>query len=205
MTLFKQREDGRFEVLEQTPFADLEKKLEDWIEANPGILFDGHALAVVARQPRNTHGKFLDLLAVDRRGATVIVELKRGEAPREVLAQALEYAAWVDSLTFEQLDELARGIDAIGIHDVYRAVYDVDSESETPVDPSLITFNSHQVIVIVAETFTPEVEQTARYFRSKLGADLHLVRFSIHRAGGELVLETTAVVGQERRSSRGRN
>ncbi|MEZ4494694.1 MAG: hypothetical protein R3C29_15460 [Dehalococcoidia bacterium] len=203
MTLFRQREDGTFEVLEHTPFADLEKTLEDWIEANPGILFDGEPLAVIARQPRNTHGKYLDLLAIDRRGATVVVELKRGEAPREVLAQALEYAAWVDSLSFEQLDQLAaayaesRELDSGGLHDLYRAAFDGDDEHGTPADPSLVTFNNQQMIVVVAESFPNEVEQTARYFRSRLGADIHLVQFGVHTAGGEIVLEASSVVGRE--------
>lgn len=202
MTLFKLQAGERFEVLEQAPFMELERKLEDWIEASPGILFDGEPLAVIARQPRNIHGKFLDLLAVDRRGATVVAELKRGEAPREVLAQAFEYAAWVDSLPFEQLDEIARsyaaskGSPASGLHDLYRLAFAGD-EDEEPVDPAVITFNSRQVIVIVAERFTSEVEQTARYFRSRLGVDLRLVRFSVHKAGGETVLETATVVGSE--------
>ena len=65
------------------------------------------------------------------------------------------------------------------------------------MDPDVITFNSRQIIVVVAESFTAEVEQTARYFRSRLGADVHLVRVSVHRAGDEVVLETSEVVGRE--------
>jgi hypothetical protein len=48
------------------------------------------------------------LLGVDVAGACVVVELKRGQAPREVIAQALEYAAWVDSRDLSDLDNLAR-------------------------------------------------------------------------------------------------
>lgn len=203
MTLFRQQEDGKFDVLEKTAFSDLERKLEDWIEASPGILFDGEPLAVISRQPRSSHGKYLDLLAVDRRGTTVVVELKRGEAPREVVAQALEYAAWVESLTFDQLDEIARnyatqrGIEAHGIRDLYGRVFGDGDADDSPVDATVVTFNSRQTIVIVAEEFSPEVEQTARYLRARLGADIHAVRFSVHRAGGEIVLETSSVVGRE--------
>jgi hypothetical protein len=203
MTLFKQQADGKFDVLEKTPFADLEKKLEDWIEANPGILFSGEPLAVISRQPRNVHGKYLDLLAVDRRGTTVIVELKRGEAPRDVMAQALEYAAWVESLSDEQLDQIAgsyaasKGIEAHGVRDLYARTFAEGESDPGAFDPGVVTFNSRQTIVIVAEAFTPEVEQTARYLRSRLGADLHAIRFSVHKAGGEIVLETNTVVGGE--------
>ncbi|MGE0706278.1 MAG: hypothetical protein AB7P22_20335 [Vicinamibacterales bacterium] len=203
MAIYRQAADGQFVPFESTPFPDLEKKLEDWIELNPHLLLDGEPLAVIARQPRNEHGKFLDLLAVDRTGATVVVELKRGEAPRDVLAQAFEYAAWVDSLSFDQLDELGReyaarrGIDAAGLHDLYSRVFGEDGPDEAPVDPAVVTFNSRQRIVVVAESFTPEVLQTARYFRSRMSADVHAVKFLVHRAGSETVLETSAVVGQE--------
>ncbi|MGD9935410.1 MAG: hypothetical protein AB7T37_17070 [Dehalococcoidia bacterium] len=203
MALFKEEPGGRFQILEQTAFGELEKKLEDWIEANPSILFDGQPLAVIARQPRNVHGKFLDLLAFDRRGDTVIIELKRGEAPREVLAQALEYAAWVDSLSFEQLDAIARGYASIrgvgdlGLKEMYARTFDVAEDSDAEGDASVVSFNTRQRIVVVAESFTSEGEQTARYFRSRLGVDITAVQFNVHRAGGETILETTTVVGRE--------
>src|SRR5438132_483968 len=98
MPIYKQDTSGKFVPFEQTPFPDLEKTLEDWIEANPHLLLEGEQIAVFARQPRTKFGKYLDLLAIDKTGATVIIELKRGETPRDVVAQALEYAAWIDSL-----------------------------------------------------------------------------------------------------------
>ncbi|MGH2541042.1 MAG: hypothetical protein ACRDGK_11015 [Actinomycetota bacterium] len=52
-------------------------------------------------------GKTLDLLGVDEQGACVLVELKKGQAPRELIAQALEYTAWIDSLSLDDLDSIA--------------------------------------------------------------------------------------------------
>ena len=37
-------------------------------------------------------------------GSLVLIELKRGRTPREVVAQALDYASWVEEL---QPDEIA--------------------------------------------------------------------------------------------------
>lgn len=108
MPLFRLAEPAKLVPSDAVPFPDLEKKLEDWIELNPHILLDGETVAIIARQPRTAHGKFSDLLGVDESGACAIVELKRGETPRDVVAQALEYAAWVDSLSGDELDELAR-------------------------------------------------------------------------------------------------
>jgi len=206
MPIYKQDESGKFVPFEETPFPDLEKVLEDWIERNPHLVLDGEVLAIISRQPRTAFGRYLDLLAVDKTGATVVIELKRGETPRDVLAQTLEYAAWVDSLTFEQLDDMAReyaesrGLDASGVADLYRRTFSVlleepDAQSAPVTDT--ITFNSRQRLVIIAEHILREVEQTLRYLRTRFGADVYGVTFSVHKAGGDTIISTNTVVGRE--------
>jgi hypothetical protein len=37
------------------------------------------------------HGEFVDLLALDRTGGIVIIELKKDKSPREIVAQVLDY------------------------------------------------------------------------------------------------------------------
>ncbi len=211
MGMFRQDSDGTFVPFQQTP-QDLERNLEDWIENNPHVLLDGEDLAIIGRQSRSEYGKFLDLLAVDRTGATVVIELKRGEAPREVIAQALEYAAWVDSLSEEDLDEIARnyasrrGLSAAHVRDLYVRAFEPDEVEggETDVQAEVVTFNSRQRIVIVAESFPGEMEQTMRYLRTGLGADIYGVQFGIHKAGEETLLTTTTLVGREpTKASRG--
>ena len=76
--------------------AHREKVLEDWLSANPDALVDGQALMVIGRQVTTNLGTFIDLLALDRQGNTVVIELKRGRTPRDTLAQALEYASFVE-------------------------------------------------------------------------------------------------------------
>lgn len=207
VTIYRQSETGKFEPFEATPFSELEKErvLEDWIEANPDVLLDGERIAIWGRQPRSEFGKFLDLVGVDEGGASVVIELKRGEAPRDVIAQTIEYAAWVNSLSIDEIDEFARsyakrrGVESDGIQDIYRAAFasedDDDSEEEGP--ETRVTFNSHQRLIIVAERFSPEVEQTLRYLRTVHGVDVTGIRFGIHRAGEEMLLDIDVVVGRE--------
>ena len=211
MPIYRMAEGGKFTLFEKKPFRDIERVLEDWIERNPHLIFAGEPLAVFGRQVGTAHGKLLDLLAVDQQGACVVIELKRGQTPREVVAQVLEYSAWVDSLSLEQLDEVAkeyfgrRGKGVGGLVDVYDEAFGgrQSDEDEEPVDDpsaapgSRVTFNHRQRLVIVAESFTPEVEQTLRYLRTKAGLDVTGVRFSIHEAGPETLLDTDVVVGRE--------
>ena len=210
MPIFKQSGDGRFVPFEQTPFPDLEKVLEDWIEESPQLVFEGEHLAVIGRQSRTEFGKQLDLLAIDRTGATVIIELKRGEAPRDVVAQALEYAAWVSSLSRAELDEIAReystkrGGSAESVADLYDLAFSDGAEVEGSEErkSSPVTFNHQQRIVIVAEQLPGEVEQTLRYLRTQFGADVTGLVFTVHKAGGDMLISTTMRVGQERQTNR---
>lgn len=212
MPIYKQDAAGNFVPFEETPFPDLEKTLEDWIEANPHVIFGDEKIAILARQPRTGYDKYLDLLGIDKKGATVIIELKRGVTPRDVVAQALEYAAWVDSLTLDQLDEMARdygqkkGVEFDDLAGLYLRTFGDDLEDKDGEGAKVterITFNNRQRLVIVAEQISDEVEQTLRYMRTRFGADVSGVAFSVHKSGNDTLISTTTVVGRERASPPG--
>jgi RecB family endonuclease NucS len=70
------------------------KDLEDWIEKNLAILDDD--LLVISRQLSIEGVGRLDLLCMDSFATLVIVEIKRNLRPRDAVAQALDYASWVN-------------------------------------------------------------------------------------------------------------
>jgi hypothetical protein len=209
MPLYKLTSHGEFVPFEEKPFGDLEQKLESWVESNPHLVAGPERFAVFGRQVRTAFGRIVDLLAVDESGAVVVIELKRGETPRQIIAQALEYAAWVDSLGVDELDAVAQrytsrhGGEAEDLLTVYQRAFANDEEQEDPDSEAAerVTFNHRQRIVLVAEEFTGEVEQTLRYLRSRMGVDIAGVRFGIHESAGELLIETEQLVGREPRVS----
>ena len=83
----------------------LEQRLEDWLVAD--ITPVGPGLMVIGRQVVTGFGGVMDLLCIDRNGDLVVVELKRGRTPRDVTAQALDYASWVRDLDFDQVKRIA--------------------------------------------------------------------------------------------------
>src|SRR5262245_5764473 len=73
-----------------------EHELERMIAAAPQILSNEWML--IERQEHTGFGGRLDLLALAPDGSLVLIELKRDRTPREVVAQALDYAGWVERL-----------------------------------------------------------------------------------------------------------
>src|SRR3972149_1687046 len=84
---------------------DLENRLEEWITRDPTILSPD--LLIIGRQVETDCGGVIDLLCLDRDANVVLVELKRNQTPREVTAQALDYASWARDLSSEALAEIA--------------------------------------------------------------------------------------------------
>ena len=82
-----------------------ESMIEDWVAADPALL--GLDALIIGRQVPTDHGKFIDLLALDANGGLIIIELKKDRTPREIVAQVLDYASWIRTLTTPQVHERA--------------------------------------------------------------------------------------------------
>lgn len=61
---------------------------------------------LIGRQVDTGFGGRIDLLALAPDGSLVLVELKRDRTPREVVAQALDYAAWVEGLAADDIVDI---------------------------------------------------------------------------------------------------
>lgn len=84
-----------------------EQRLEDWVVKDPAIL--GIDLLLIGRQVTTANQGRIDLLGIDDEANLVVLELKRDKTPREIVAQALDYASWVNDLSYEQIDGVAKG------------------------------------------------------------------------------------------------
>ena len=77
-----------------------EQLLEDVLTGSPDVLMPN--LRLIGRQ-METQGGPLDLLGVDEDGRIVVFELKRGNLTRDAVAQAIDYASFLDSLEIDAL------------------------------------------------------------------------------------------------------
>jgi hypothetical protein len=195
MRVFGIEPDGKFKEYVQTPFQVQHEEaiLESWLEGNPdGIVEDGKLL-IIGRQVSTNLGSVIDLLALDRRGDVVVVELKRDRTPRDTLAQALEYVSFVVQLDTEQLEAILRSYlndDSLSLAEHHREHFELASDEA-------VAFNKDQRIVIVGQKVTNEIRQTASFLRAK-GVRVTCVEFSLFlSSGGTHLLSQDIVVGRE--------
>ena len=93
-------------TIEKVDYSSIEseKRLEDTISDDISIIDEN--LFVIGRQIRTPYGKIIDILAIDLDGKISIIELKKNKTPREVVAQALDYASWVQNLSYSEISDV---------------------------------------------------------------------------------------------------
>ena len=155
-----------------------EKMLEDMIVAAPRILSDEWML--IGRQERTGSGGIIDLLAVAPDGALVLIELKRDRTPREVVAQAIDYAVWVEELQAEDIAAIY-GRFAPG-HDL---AADFRARFGQPLDEE--TLNEAHQIVIVAAQLDDSSERIVAYL-NKRDIAINVLCFQIFTLDDQQVL-----------------
>ena len=165
MRVFHIQPGGNFIEYMQTPFEDEHEEavLEGWLESNPNSILDNGGMLVIGRQVITDLDGSIDLLGVDREGNVVVVELKRDRTPREVIAQALEYAPFAARLNLQQLEDQLRSYrqdESFNLAECHRKHFDL-GQGET------VSFNKDQRIVIVGQQVTPGIKQVAEFLNSK--------------------------------------
>ena len=191
MRVFSVEPDGGFTEYEQLPFETdhAEADLEQWLEANPGGILEDGPLLIIGRQVPTDLSKSIDLLGVDREGNVVVVELKRDRTPRDVVAQALEYAAFAAKLDAAALEGILgeyRPDEPLRLAEQHRKCFD---QSEA------VSFNKDQRIVIIGQQVAPEIRQTALFLEAR-GILVTCVEFIFFQAaGGGRLLSQEIVVG----------
>jgi len=157
-----------------------ERLLEDMIVSAPRILSEEWML--IGRQEATMTGR-IDLLAIAPDGALVLIELKRERTPRDVVAQALDYACWVEGLEADAIAAIyarfAPGRDLSA---------DFLSNFGQPLDEDTLN-DSHQ-IVIVATHLDEGSERIVCYLGDKAIA-INVLCFQIFENGGQQLLSRT--------------
>ena len=155
-----------------------EQKLEEMIVSDPRILSTEWLL--IGRQESTNHGGRIDLLAIAPDGSLVLIELKRDRTPREIVAQALDYASWVEELTAEKIAQIyQRYSDGGKLDDAFQKRFGVELDEET-------LNQSHQIIIVASE-LDPSTERIINYLNARDIA-INAVFFQVFQNGDDQLL-----------------
>jgi len=155
---------------------DLEKRIEDVVEADPSVV-DPDVL-IIGRQVQTDQSGLIDLLGLDSDGSIVVMELKRGRTPRDVIAQALDYASWACHLGMDELREIwddYSGPEAIeSLDDVFADRFNWQLE-----DPD----GAHRMVVVASE-LDSSTERIVDYLFDTAGVEINVALFGVFEDGG---------------------
>jgi hypothetical protein len=154
-----------------------EQRLEDWVVKDPSIL--GIDVLLVGRQvTTSSHGR-IDLLAIDDEANLVLLELKRDKTPREIVAQALDYASWVNDLSYEQIETITKDFTGKPLPQAFSDHYGFSIPQ---------TVNASHSMVILASELDDSSERIVQYLAEQYGVPINVLFFTFFKtASGEFV------------------
>ena len=163
---------------------DTERYLEDII-INKIEIIDPN-LIIIGRQVITNFDGRIDILALDMEGNIHIIELKKDKTPREVVAQVLDYASWIDTLTISDIKELFRK---------YNPNKDIEQNFSEKFDtefPEVI--NENHFMVIVASELDSSTERILYYLTENFAVPINVVFFRYFVDGPSKFLTRTWMV-----------
>lgn len=187
----EQRPPAGFAALEMYERQDLQRLLRDQISAL------GEDLLVIAEEFGHWEDarRRIDLLALDREGRLVVIEIKRTDDGGHMELQAIRYAAMVSSMGFTEV------LEAFASHAAkHRPQEDVDARAELETflessqadeDPVIST---DVRLILVSADFGREITTAVLWLNGFEGMDIRCVRLVPYELDGQIVLDIQQVI-----------
>ncbi len=151
----------------------LESRIQGWLRHDISLLSD--QLLFIGQQVETAFGGIIDLLAIDPDGNLVILELKRDKTPRDIVAQCLDYASWVQELSHEDVREIAgRFLPGAPLEQAFLQKF------HAPLPDVL---NERHRIYIVASSLDAATERIVKYLSETHDVDINVATFSYYTDG----------------------
>jgi len=179
--IWKIKDNTPYPVVETT--MDNERDLEDILSNKIEILNDQWLL--VGRQVLTSFNKYIDLLAIDSNGNIIIIELKKDKTPRDVVAQAIEYASWAKNLEIGNIVEIYEKYDdkyaktGLSFDEAFKKKFNMVLEEEN--------INEGHQIIIVAADMDLSTERIVQYL-SESNIPINMMFFKTFKEGDNVFL-----------------
>lgn len=181
---------GAFAALEMYERDDLQRLLRDEISALD------EDLLVIAEEFGNWEDarRRIDLLALDREGRLVVIEIKRTESGGHMELQAIRYAAMVSSMGFPEVLEAysayraKQGGEDADPRAELEAFLDDTEEGEEP------TISTDVRIILVSADFGREITTAVLWLNGFEGMDIRCVQLVPYELDGKVLVDIKQVI-----------
>ncbi|MHB8653681.1 MAG: DUF4268 domain-containing protein [Terriglobia bacterium] len=185
LTLLKETEFHSHKLFER-------QDLSKWVEQYPAILGEELLIVTTEYDRFDKTNERLDLLAVDKQGNLVVIELKRDDSGKSVDLQATKYAAYCSTLRLGDLVEMytryqkqkGAELSKEAAQHVLLKFIDNDDFEE---------LNDRPRIILVAKEFRPEVTASVLWLR-KFGIDISCVKWDPYELSEDCVVFNSSVL-----------
>jgi hypothetical protein len=170
--------------------------IEEWIRTNPEMLGEDLLIVSIEFDRFSNSNDRLDVLAVDKAGNLVVIELKRDPASGYADLQALRYAAMVSSMTIDLL---------LPYYILYRKKYYGESLSEDEAHNQIIEFvdpdtfselSNKPRIILCSEGFSQEITATVLWLRES-DIDISCVKITPYKLQDNIIIVPKVVIPLE--------
>ncbi len=152
--------------------------IQEWIESTPEVL--GEELLIIAKEKSYFEGtrERPDLIALDKAGNVVVIELKRDDSGRNIEWQAIKYASYYANFKIDKIiDVFADYLKRRG--EIGSESEEVDARqkiAEFVDDGTLDNINVNQNILLVSHRFAKEVTSAVNWLIYKNGMSIKCIQ-----------------------------
>ncbi len=197
------RSANRLRKLERTTFSEVgfreREHLQEWLATMPDALCEAMSegddgLLIIQKEFDGFDGtrERLDLLALDRAGQLVVIENKLDDSGRDVVWQALKYAAYCSSLKKAEIVGIFQQyLDRQGDDDAAGLI--CEFLGEDTLDEVVLNDGTNQRVVFIAANFRREVTATVLWLREHQ-IDARCVKVVPYKFGEEIFVDLQQVI-----------
>lgn len=192
------RSQNSLEQMEECSFNTLgfreRGNLQEWLISAPKAL--GEELLIIQKEfdGFNDTRERLDLLALDKIGRIVVIENKLDDTGRDVVWQALKYAAYCSTLTKEQIiDVYRRYLERHGKSEGGTSEERICEFLDTSPEDLRLNEGKSQRIILVAAQFRKEVTSTVLWLLER-GLSIRCIKVTPYKLGDNFILDAKQII-----------
>lgn len=179
------------ELIDEANFSEMgvweRTHMEEWIAEDPKILGEELLTITTEYDGFDKTNKRLDILAIDKKGKLVVIELKRDVADTFIDLQAIHYASYCSTLTLEQVAEI---------------MSEYNGEPKEKNQDEIINFvenfdfvdiDNQPRIILVANDFKEETLAAVLWLRDS-EIDITCVKLEAHKLGKKIAITPDIII-----------